>query len=111
MTTIDPNVEPYDRLTPAQAEERVQSGTAALIDVREDDEWNAGHAKSARHLPLNELIAAPQSLPEGQDLVFICESGNRSALAAEYLAAIGREGLANVEGGTEAWRAAGRPMA
>lgn len=111
MTTIDPNVEPFDRLTPAQAEERVQAGAAALIDVREDDEWNAGHAEAAHHLALNKLIAGPQALPEGKDLVLICKSGNRSALAAEYLAAIGREGLANVEGGTEAWRSAGLPMA
>lgn len=107
---IDPNIEPFERMTPADARSRLASGDAALVDVREDDEWRLGHAAEAVHLPLNKLIADPGQLPEGKDLVFICETGTRSALAAEYAAAIGRENLANVEGGTEAWQSAGLPM-
>lgn len=77
-----------------------------LIDVREDDEWAAGHAPAAAHHRLGDLQAA--AVPAGTVLT-ICRSGKRSAKAAELLAASGRE-VINVEGGMAAWERAGLPV-
>lgn len=83
---------------------------AVLLDVREDDEWAAGHAPDATHVPLGELTARLADVPDGEPLYVICRSGGRSARAAGFLLAQGRQAV-NVEGGMQAWAAAGRPMA
>lgn len=110
MTNIDPNVEPFSRLDPVEAARRVESGEAVLIDVREPGEWAEGHAAGAIHFPLNKVFTNADELPSDKPLVFICSVGQRSALAAEYAAAVGRENLANIEGGLDAWKAAGLPV-
>jgi rhodanese-related sulfurtransferase len=80
-----------------------------LLDVREDDEWRAGHAPDAVHIPLSELNARAQEVPNDRDVYVICRSGARSAQA---VAAFNNAGwtAANVDGGMHAWEAAGRPM-
>ena len=82
---------------------------AWLLDVREDDEWAAGHAPGARHIPLGELSARAGEVPQGEAVYVICRSGMRSARAAQALAAAGWEAI-NVAGGMQDWAAAGRPM-
>lgn len=81
---------------------------AALLDVREDDEWLEGHAPGAIHLPLGRL--ALEELPPGRPLYCICRSGNRSGRAVEALTAAGVDAR-NVSGGMQAWVAAGLPVA
>jgi rhodanese-related sulfurtransferase len=83
---------------------------ATLLDVREHDEWAAGHAPDATHVPLGELAARLGDVPSGDPLFVICRSGGRSARAAGFLLGQGRQAV-NVEGGMQAWAAAGRPMA
>jgi rhodanese-related sulfurtransferase len=83
---------------------------AWLLDVREDDEWAAGHAPDARHIPLGELSARAAEVPQDQAVYVICRSGVRSARAAQALAAAGWDAI-NVAGGMQDWAAAGRPMA
>ena len=51
-----------------------------LLDVREQDEWDAGHAPDALHIPMSELAGRLEELPNDQDVYVICRSGNRSAL-------------------------------
>lgn len=85
---------------------------AVVIDVRTDDEYNAGHVPGARHIPLNDL---PSRLDEidslkGKDVYLICASGGRSARASTLLASEGFSRPINVEGGTNAWREAGYPL-
>jgi len=82
---------------------------AWLLDVREDDEWAAGHAPGARHVPLGELSARAAEVPQDQPVYVICRSGVRSGRAAQALAAAGWEAI-NVAGGMQDWAAAGRPM-
>jgi rhodanese-related sulfurtransferase len=84
-------------------------GDGFLLDVREDDEWRAGHAPDAVHIPLSELNARAQEVPNDRDIYVICRSGARSAQA---VAAFNNAGwtAANVDGGMHAWEAAGRPM-
>ena len=87
---------------------------AVLLDVREDDEWAAGHAPGAVHLPLSGLVSRLHEVPdppEGSDaLTVVCRSGGRSAQAAAYLAQYGHA-VRNAAGGMQAWAAAGKPLA
>ena len=82
---------------------------AVLLDVRETDEWTAGHAPDAQHLPMSELTARLAELPDADPLYVICRSGGRSARVTAYLAQQGRT-VINVDGGMQAWQAVGRPM-
>ena len=82
---------------------------AALLDVRESDEWAAGHAPGATHLPMSELTARMDELPDGDPLYVICRSGGRSARVAAYLSAQGYPAV-NVEGGMQAWARQGREI-
>jgi rhodanese-related sulfurtransferase len=83
---------------------------AVLLDVREDDEWAAGHAEGAVHVPLSEVPTRLAELPAATPLYVLCRSGGRSGRAAAWLNAQGIESV-NVAGGMKAWAAARRPMA
>ena len=82
---------------------------APLLDVREDEEWSAGHAPTARHLPMSELTARLDELPDDDPLYVVCRSGGRSARVVAYLAAQGYPAV-NVDGGMQAWSAQGRAV-
>lgn len=112
-----------DRITVRQAAERTGHGldaaaaaeggfgTSVLLDVRERDEWNAGHAPGAVHLSLTALHEGVPLPPEaqGRRLVVICRSGNRSRQAARLLAAGGVQAV-DVIGGMRDWAEAGLPV-
>jgi sulfur-carrier protein adenylyltransferase/sulfurtransferase len=102
--------EPFKRINAEQAKELIDGGKVSVIDVREDWEYASGHIPNAKHVPLGRIINAAQQHVEGDNLVFVCEVGQRSAVAAEFAAALGRENLYNLEGGTTAWRKAGYPV-
>lgn len=89
---------------------RLTQGDAILVDVREDFEWQLGHAEGARHIPLMQLPAHLDELPKESPIYLICASGNRSGKAAEYLTQAGFERPINVRGGTIAWQRAGLPI-
>ena len=82
---------------------------APLLDVREADEWAAGHAPTARHLPMSELTARLDELPDDDPLYVVCRSGGRSARVVAYLAGQGYPAV-NVDGGMQVWAAQGRPV-
>jgi rhodanese-related sulfurtransferase len=82
---------------------------ALLLDVREPDEWSAGHAPQALHVPLGELAGRLAELPEGDHVYVVCRSGGRSARATAYLNQNGWDAV-NVDGGMKSWSAAGRPV-
>ncbi|MFC5719704.1 rhodanese-like domain-containing protein [Streptomyces gamaensis] len=89
------------------------SSDAFLLDVRENDEWEAGHAEGALHIPMSEFAARYEELerqvPEGRTVHVICRSGGRSAQVTAYLVQRGLDAV-NVEGGMQVWEAAGRPV-
>jgi rhodanese-related sulfurtransferase len=91
--------------TPAAAHGR--HADHVLLDVREDDEWAAGHAPGATHVPLLRL--ATDSVPAGATVLCVCRSGARSGRAAEALRGAGIDAV-NVAGGMKAWAAAGLPV-
>lgn len=83
---------------------------AVIVDVREQDEWDAGHAVNAVHIPLGELPARVGELPEVDTaLPIFCRSGNRSGRAVQWLVAQGYD-VINAEGGMLAWNAAGKKI-
>jgi len=82
---------------------------AWLLDVREPDEWAAGHVPGARHIPLGQVAARTAEIPPDETIYVICRSGVRSARAAQALAGGGWQAI-NVAGGMQDWAAAGRPM-
>ena len=77
-----------------------------LLDVREVDEYTAGHAPDARHHPLGSIPVVWESLPQGRTILCICRSGARSAQATAYLREQGLHAV-NLEGGMQAWIAFG----
>ncbi|WP_129841498.1 rhodanese-like domain-containing protein [Streptomyces sp. RFCAC02] len=88
---------------------------APLLDVREPDEWAAGHADGATHVPMSQVVARLEEITglaarHDGPLYVICKVGGRSAQVAQYLAQRGLD-VVNVDGGMLAWEAAGRPMA
>jgi rhodanese-related sulfurtransferase len=81
-----------------------------LVDCREPYEWEAGRVDGAVHIPLNAIMSgAGGDLDPSRPVAVICRSGNRSELAAMMLQARGFDAH-NVEGGMEAWEAAGFPV-
>lgn len=105
--------EPYIRITSKEAYDMVQKGDSTVVDVRNADEWKSGHVQDATWIPVDEVIPRFDELPAEGNLLFICEVGARSGLAAEYAAAMGADTarLYNIEDGTGAWISQGLPHA
>jgi len=84
-------------------------GGALLLDVREPNEWAAGHAPGATFVPLGAVPAHVDDLPRDRRIVAICRSGARSGRATEFLVAQGLDAV-NLAGGMKAWAQAGYPV-
>lgn len=84
---------------------------AALLDVREEYEWRAGHAPDALHIPLYDVPARMDELSEMGDatVYVVCRTGGRSAQATAFLNAYGYEAV-NVAGGMKSWETEGRAV-
>lgn len=82
---------------------------AALLDVRENNEWAAGRAPHALHIPMDEVGIRQAEIPRDRQIVVVCRSGGRSSRVVEYLLSQGFDAV-NLAGGMQAWHAAGRPM-
>jgi rhodanese-related sulfurtransferase len=84
-------------------------GRAVLLDVREDDEWQRGHAPGAQHIPMGQIPTRLNEIDPNADLFVVCQAGGRSQRVARYLAGNGYAPV-NVVGGMLAWAGAGRPV-
>jgi rhodanese-related sulfurtransferase len=80
---------------------------ALVLDVREPDEWNESHIPGATLIPLGELASRVDELPQDQEIVVVCRSGNRSAQGRDILLAAGFEQVTSMAGGVNQWKAAG----
>ena len=97
-------------ITALELSEKLKFGKHPLVvDVRQPDEFRAGHVNGAKLIPLNEINRRIKELPKGREIVCICDSGSRSSSAAKALA---KEGYSvfNVQGGMIAWRRAKLPV-
>ena len=105
--------EPYTRISSEEAFEKINSEEeAVIIDVRREDEYLAGHISDAIWIPVDEILDRFSELPSEGNLLFICEVGARSGLAAEYASAMGieKDRLFNIEDGTGTWSSKGFPI-
>jgi rhodanese-related sulfurtransferase len=104
--------EPYTRVTAEEAKEMLDGGDALIIDVRAKDEYEEGHAAGATWIPVEEVMPRIDELGNEAKLLFICQVGARSGLAAEYANAMGvvEDRLFNIEVGTPGWMSAGFPI-
>jgi rhodanese-related sulfurtransferase len=83
---------------------------AYVLDVREADEWAAGHPPGAYHLPMMQVPMRLAEIPQDADLVVACRVGARSAQVVAYLRANGWDNARNLDGGLVAWARAGRTL-
>jgi len=98
--------EPFSRLSSEEAKQMLDNDSnTVIIDVRNPDEYEGGHAKSATLIPHDQILARFEELPKDKTILFICAMGQRSAVACEMAAAMGipSEKLFNVEDGTPGW--------
>ncbi len=95
-----------------EARRKLASGKAKLVDVREESEWEAGHARGAQHLGKGVIERDIEaSVPDkNAELILYCGGGFRSALATDNLQKMGYTNVASMAGGWRAWQAAGAPV-
>jgi rhodanese-related sulfurtransferase len=106
MAFKDPR-EPFTRISVAEAKEKIDAGNVQVIDTRQPGEYIGGHVPDALNIPHMAIVSRKDALEADKEIIMICETGARSALACEFAAALGFKELYNVEGGTQAWKRAG----
>jgi rhodanese-related sulfurtransferase len=85
------------------------AGGTVLLDVREHNEWDAGHAPDARLLPMSQIQSRIDEVPADTPILVVCHSGARSARVTDWLLQEGYD-AANISGGMVAWQLAGGPI-
>ena len=81
-----------------------------LLDEREPEEWEAGHAPDAHHMPMMEVPVRMAEVPTDAEVVVVCRSGGRSGQVVSYLMGNGWDNVRNLDGGMQSWAAAGREV-
>jgi rhodanese-related sulfurtransferase len=97
-------------LKPAEVAERIAQKRAVLVDIREPDEFRRRHVPGALSRPLSAFETAHLTIASGREVVFTCRSGMRTAAACERLAKAVDSPALVLEGGVDAWAAAGLPI-
>lgn len=87
-----------------------QAKNAVILDVREQDEWNAGHIPGALHIAMSEIKNRIKDIPTDKTVIVQCHSGNRSSQVTDFLRGQGMSNVHNLTGGIMAWQAAGLPL-
>ena len=100
----------YPRIGAADLARRLESGQAAVLDVRSRAEWEAGHIPGVLNIPASEIVDRISELPRGRSIVVHCQGGTRSAIAAGLLDARGLPEVHDMPGGFTEWEAAGLPV-
>jgi rhodanese-related sulfurtransferase len=88
---------------------KLRDAGAFVLDVREPAEWNQVHIPGATLIPLGELRTRANQVPKDKPVVVICHSGNRSKVGRDTLRQAGFTNVTSVNGGMNAWSAAGLP--
>jgi phage shock protein E len=81
-----------------------------ILDVREQDEWDAGHIPGALFIPMSDVAGRISEIPTDKTVIVQCRSGNRSGQVTDYLRGQGMNNVHNMAGGLNAWQAAGLPV-
>ncbi len=100
----------FDSISVTEAKERYEKGEILLIDTRLKSEWDLGHIKCTSHIPAPDVRKMYKDLEGDKPVAFICNTGNRSLLAASLMFNMSStKSVINVIGGTTAWVALGHP--
>ena len=102
--------EPFYRIDVDEAKRMIDAGGVQVIDTREPHEHAEGHVPGSLRIQHMAILLQADKLAPDRPILFICRTGQRSAVAAEFAASLGLIELYNVEGGHLAWAAAGYPM-
>jgi rhodanese-related sulfurtransferase len=89
---------------------RLMNDGAVVVDVREAEEFSAGHLTSAKHIPVADIDKRINDIPSGKPILVYCATGTRSGKAAAALKKAGRDQIFNLNGGIAAWKQAGLPV-
>jgi rhodanese-related sulfurtransferase len=109
VKTIDVASLPRDVDVQTAAALREQPGVM-ILDVREQDEWDAGHIPGAVFMPMGEVPNRLSEIPTDKTVIVQCRSGNRSSQVTDFLAKQGFTNVHNMSGGINAWQSAGLPV-
>ena len=98
---------PYVTIGTDEAKSMIEQGTR-IIDVRQLDEWQSGHIAQATLVPINGIASFGQALkelnlPEDEEVIFVCRSGQRSASACEIALVAGLKKVYNLANGMNGW--------
>ena len=98
-------------ILPHDAAEKLKSGEAVIVDVRDDDEWDEGHIPDAMRMSRGTIeLDIEENVPDPNAMIIChCGGGGRGALATESLQKMGYKNVRNMAGGFKAWKAAGLP--
>jgi rhodanese-related sulfurtransferase len=97
-------------VTYEQVAEGLAKQSIVLVDIRETDEYVAGHVPGAINVPLSKLTPAALPKPDGKTVVIMCRSGNRSGRLAQVLPSIGRDDIVDYSGAMIDWTRRGGPV-
>lgn len=86
---------------------KLRDSGAFILDVRQPEEWTESHIPGATLIPLGELASRVNEVPQDQEVVVVCRSGNRSQQGRDILLAAGFTNVTSMAGGVNQWKAAG----
>jgi rhodanese-related sulfurtransferase len=96
-------------ITVDEAYDKYQQG-AFFLDVRTQAEWDDFHAPNSTHIPLDQLASRLDEVPQGEEIVVVCRSGNRSQAGRDILRDNGFDLATSMAGGLTTWGSAGYPL-
>ena len=101
------------RASALQVTQIINRGKSTIVDVRNAEEFAAGHLRDAKNIPLADLATRLGELEKskGRSVVVVCQTGARADKAVRQLAAAGFDDVVSLDGGLTAWQAAGLPVA
>ena len=102
--------EPFYRIDVQEAKQMIDGDDVQVIDTREPYEHAEGHVPGSLRIQHMAILLQADKLATDKPILFICKSGQRSAVAAEFAASRGLEDIYSVDGGIVAWEAAGFPV-
>ena len=99
-----------EEVGPTETRRRLEAGTAVVVDVREARELSEGRIAGSRHIPLGMLRAHADELLAEREVIIVCRSGHRSAMATAALTLAGHKNVYNMAGGMIAWAEQNLPV-
>jgi rhodanese-related sulfurtransferase len=105
--TQPPEKAQYTDISVQQAKEMIDKGDVFTLDVRTQEEYNAGHIRNSTLIPLQDLSKRLNEVPRDRDILVYCKTGGRSTAASEILVNNGFTRIYNMKGGITEWTKAG----